>query len=120
MTRTLMRRENGISCAPLPAARGEVERAKRARVRGPLRESERRNSEPADRPPHPNLLPARGEKERVGRPGCFATVADVRGARVFLGSTIGDNLERQCSVEARAPTAALWAAPPPFSRGRMA
>jgi hypothetical protein len=28
------------------------------RVRGPLRESE-----PVERPPHPDLLPARGEKE---------------------------------------------------------
>ena len=48
--------------------------AKRRRVRGPLRDSELRGSSnsvsdipailnPADRPPHPTLLPARGEKE---------------------------------------------------------
>jgi hypothetical protein len=46
------------------------------RVRGPLRESERCGPggsvadiaavlHPAERPPHPNLLPARGEKEAV-------------------------------------------------------
>ena len=50
-----------------PRVRGEVERAERARVRGPLRNSERRGSSgcvtdshatlsPAERPPHPDLL----------------------------------------------------------------
>jgi ABC-type Fe3+ transport system substrate-binding protein len=53
--------------APLPplSACGE-----RVGVRGPLRESERFsqtiNSESLERPPHPNLLPARGEKEHAG------------------------------------------------------
>ncbi len=46
-----------------PRARGEVERAERARVRGPLSESEPSGLSPAERPPHPDPLPARGERE---------------------------------------------------------
>jgi hypothetical protein len=45
--------------SPLPAC-GERSTREARRVRGPLRESER-----AERPPHPDLLPARGEKERA-------------------------------------------------------
>ena len=33
------------------------------RVRGPLRDSELRSLSPAERPPHPNPLPACGERE---------------------------------------------------------
>src|SRR5262249_14117858 len=66
--------------SPLPAARGEVEEAKRPRVRCPLRESERcragggvadisRSPRPAKRPPHPDPLPAqRGEGDAAQRP----------------------------------------------------
>ncbi len=73
-----------------PRARGEKLRSseqKRARVRGPLRDSERRGPgdsapdaaarlRPAERPPHPNPLPARGERERG------------RTARTFLGVAV--------------------------------
>ncbi len=66
------RRENGIAYPPLPAC---GERSSEARVRGPVRDSERRESSggvadghatlsPAETPPHPDLLPARGEKEK--------------------------------------------------------
>jgi hypothetical protein len=47
---------HGLS-APLPAC-GERSTREARRVRGPLRESE-----PVETPPHPHLLPARGEKE---------------------------------------------------------
>jgi hypothetical protein len=40
-----------------------------ARVRGPLHDSERLRL--AERPPHPDLLPARGEKERAVRLDAF-------------------------------------------------
>jgi hypothetical protein len=39
------------------------ERSSEARVRGPLRDSEHRKSERPSTPPHPDLLPACGEKE---------------------------------------------------------
>ena len=45
--------------SPLPAVRGEVERSE---GEGALP----RVLSPAERPPHPNLLPARGEKECAG------------------------------------------------------
>ena len=41
---------------------GKTEIQSSARVRGPLRDSERLRI--VERPPHPDLLPARGEKER--------------------------------------------------------
>jgi hypothetical protein len=59
-TRAFTRHENGFACSPLPAARGEVERAKRTRVRGPLRDSEFRRLSPAERPPHTTLSPLAG------------------------------------------------------------
>ena len=46
-----------------PRARGEVEGAQRPRVRGPLSDSERRNSAPSGETPSPHPLPARGERE---------------------------------------------------------
>jgi hypothetical protein len=61
-TRMRTHRGNDFVCAPLPAC---GERSSEARVRGPLRDSELRSLSPAATPPHPNLLPARGEKERV-------------------------------------------------------
>src|SRR5579871_3435137 len=55
---------NGTALPPPLPACGE-----RVGVRGPLHESERFqqtiNSESLEAPPHPNLLPARGEKERA-------------------------------------------------------
>jgi hypothetical protein len=50
-----------MAAAPTsPRVRGEVERAERARVRGPLRESE-----PVERPPHPDPLPAGGRGSSI-------------------------------------------------------
>src|SRR6202451_4178472 len=56
------RRENE-EALHLSPPRGE--RSSEARVRGPLSESERCSPSPAERPPHPDLLPARGEKEAL-------------------------------------------------------
>ena len=60
-----------------PRVRGEV-RSEATRMRGPLRDSERcgwcpsvsdaaARLRPAESSPHPNLLPARGEKERAAK-----------------------------------------------------
>jgi hypothetical protein len=46
---------------------GKKEDQNSARVRGPLHDSERLRI--AERPPHPDLLPARGEKESALRLG---------------------------------------------------
>src|SRR5215471_8739741 len=52
---------------PSSTGYGEVDRAKRGRVRGPLRESE-----PVERPPHPIPLPASGEREQPAAPHAIA------------------------------------------------
>ena len=49
-TRAHLRRENDVACSPLPAC---GERSSRARVRGPLSEFERCNSEPGGKAPSP-------------------------------------------------------------------
>jgi hypothetical protein len=81
---TGMRRENNFICvggtdSPLPAARGEVEGAKRPRVRGPLRDSEwsgwrngavdlGREARPGRNAPlTPTLSPRGGEREKMLR-----------------------------------------------------
>src|SRR5580704_14760895 len=53
---------------PLPACGERSDRAA-IRVRGPLRESERRilTLRIVERPPHPDPLPARGEREHIRR-----------------------------------------------------
>jgi hypothetical protein len=56
-----MRRENDLLYLSPP--RGE--RSSEARVRGPLRDSERRNSAPSGEVPAPHPLPARGERESL-------------------------------------------------------
>jgi hypothetical protein len=61
--------EDSAHLAPL-AGRGQPgkkEDQNSARVRGPLHDSERLRL--AERPPHPDLLPARGEKETALRLG---------------------------------------------------
>jgi len=72
----ILRKLDAIECrdaliAPTasPRARGEVERPPTrsggARVRGPLSESERAGLSPAERPPHPDPLPASGAREEM-------------------------------------------------------
>src|SRR5579863_5600148 len=61
-TRARIAPRERISISPLPA-RGE--RSSVARVRGPLRDSEHRIVTRAAKPPHPDPLPARGERERA-------------------------------------------------------
>src|SRR5215471_357133 len=50
-----------------PRSRGEVDRAERGSVRGPLRVSE-----PVERPPHADPLPASGEREQDAAPSATA------------------------------------------------
>ena len=74
MAENVRQRRAGLSRAASPASRGVAqksplpacgERSSEARVRGPLSEFVLGSLCPAERPPHPNLLPARGEKERA-------------------------------------------------------
>jgi hypothetical protein len=67
MTRLRMRRENEFLFSPLPAC---GERSSEARVRGPLRESERCNSKPSGKAPSSRPSPrARGEGAASGAGG---------------------------------------------------
>jgi len=103
-TRMRSHRENEIACSPLPAC---GERSSEARVTGPLSESERSNLSPAERPPHPDLLPARGEKESRAcwRTKCFIAWHERCGPRPFHHPSLA--------------TRASGGPPPPLSWGRI-
>jgi hypothetical protein len=66
----------GVTCLPLPAARGEVGLPRGPARPGPMTSSAIRvrgvsaSLSLAATPPHPNLLPASGEKERASAVGC--------------------------------------------------
>ncbi|HMA71138.1 MAG TPA: enoyl-CoA hydratase/isomerase family protein [Xanthobacteraceae bacterium] len=109
-----------------PRLRGEVDRAKRGRVRGPVRESE-----PVESPPHPgplhspsktgvNALMASGEREKgrasvpVSLPRGNAEQAPVmtrRSAidRIFAAGSVEDILTRLDAEAATASSDAQWA-----------
>src|SRR5580700_11772944 len=77
--------EHSAHLAPLAGRgqQGKDENQNSARVRGPLHDSERLRL--AEAPPHPDLLPARGEKEtavRVG--GACASAIDSPEASALL------------------------------------
>src|SRR5579862_2012184 len=55
--------EESTRHAGFPTSPRVRERSSKARVRGPLRDSERRNSAPSGEAPSPHPLPARGERE---------------------------------------------------------
>jgi hypothetical protein len=96
-------RENDFVCPrggvlPLPAARGEVERSEAPRVRGPLRDSERRGwrngvadlrreAYPSREAPHPDPLPARGERENSRER------LDVAGGRIFATADLETSID---------------------------
>ena len=91
-------------------ARGEVERSE---GEGRCRESELRSLSPAEAPPHPDLLPARGEKERVGDGGGAhgqSVVVDVKNAMCVKFVIVLCCLNR---LTARAPSTTLRVVPLP-------
>jgi hypothetical protein len=78
MSKTNGHAGRGVAPVTSPRFRGEVDRAKRGRVRGALRESECVES-----PPHPDPLPASGARERTAAADLLSFAAGRRFATIL-------------------------------------